>query len=99
MKPTQQLHDHGQSLWLDNITRDMLDRGMLKRSIDEQSIHGLTSNPPIFDHAIRNSTSYDDAFRQLLARGVEGEDVFFELAIQDLSRAADLFKPIHARTG
>ncbi len=99
MKPTQQLHDLGQSLWLDNITRDMLDRGTLKRYIDELSITGLTSNPTIFDHAIRKSTSYDDGFRQLLARGVTGEDVFFELALQDLTRAADLFKAVHERTG
>jgi len=99
MKPTQQLHDLGQSLWLDNITRDMLTRGTLKRYIDELSVTGLTSNPTIFDHAIRKSTAYDDAFRQLLARGVTGEDVFFELAMDDLTRAADLFKPIHEQTG
>lgn len=99
MKPTQQLHDLGQSLWLDNITRDMLDRGTLKRYIDELSITGLTSNPTIFDHAISKSTSYDAALRELIARGVTGEAVFFDLALQDLTRAADLFKPVHDRTG
>jgi transaldolase len=99
MKPTQQLPDLGQSLWLDNITRTMLNNGMLKRYIDELSITGLTSNPTIFDNAIKKSDAYDDAIRQKDARGVTGEALFFELALEDLSEAAGLFKPIHDRTG
>ena len=88
----------GQSLWLDNITRDLLDSGRLKRYIDEFSVTGLTSNPTIFDHAIKNSTSYDAAIRQKLGQGKSGEALFFELAIEDLRRAADLFQPIHQQT-
>jgi transaldolase len=99
MKPTQQLHDLGQSLWLDNITRTMLTTGTLKRYIDELSITGLTSNPTIFDHAIKNSDAYDDAIRQKVARGVSGEALFFELALEDLTQAAGLFQPTHDRTG
>src|SRR6201993_1312681 len=98
MKATQELHDLGQSLWLDNITRDLLDKGTLKRYIDELSITGLTSNPTIFEHAISKSKSYDGEIGRLLSKGVSGEGLFFELAIQDLTRAADLFAPIHERT-
>src|SRR5665213_2103402 len=89
----------GQSLWLDNITRDLLDSGTLKRYIDELSITGLTSNPTIFDHAISQSSHYDTEIRRQLDRGMTGENLFFVLAIQDLSRAADLFAATHARTG
>ena len=98
MKATQQLNELGQSLWLDNITRDLLDSGTLKRYIAELSVTGLTSNPTIFDHAITHSSSYDAEIRQLIGRGLSGEDLFFELAIEDLTRAADLFAPIHQRT-
>jgi transaldolase len=98
MKATQQLHDLGQSIWLDNITRDLLTTGTLKRYIDELSVTGLTSNPTIFDHAIKNSTSYDAAIREKLKEGKSGETLFFELALDDLTRAADLFRPIHDRT-
>ncbi|MGH7787641.1 MAG: transaldolase [Candidatus Binatia bacterium] len=98
MKPTQQLHDVGQSLWLDNITRGLLTSGTLKRYIDELSVTGLTSNPTIFDNAIKKSTFYDDAIRQKVQAGTSGEALFFELAIEDLTQAADLFKPIHERT-
>jgi len=95
MKATQILHDLGQSLWLDNITRDLLDSGTLKRYINELSVTGLTSNPTIFDHAIKNSASYDPAIREKLSRGKSGEALFFELALEDLTRAADLFRSIH----
>jgi transaldolase len=98
MKATQLLHDLGQSLWLDNITRDLLDSGTLKRYIDELSVTGLTSNPTIFDHALKNSGAYDDAIRQELAKGKTGEELFFDLALDDLTRAADLFRPVHNRT-
>jgi len=98
MKATQMLHNLGQSLWLDNITRDLLDSGTLKRYIDELSVTGLTSNPTIFDHAIKNSTAYDVAIREGLAKGKAGEALFFDLALQDLTRAADLFRPIWDRT-
>ena len=92
------LHDLGQSLWLDNITRDLLRSGTLKRYIDELSVTGLTSNPTIFDHAIKNSTAYDDAIRDRLAHGKSGEGLFFELALEDLAQAADLFQPVYDRT-
>ena len=92
------LHNLGQSLWLDNITRDLLDSGTLQRYIDELSVTGLTSNPTIFDHAIKNSTSYDDAIRQKLQDGKSGEGLFFELALDDLSRAAAMFQQIHEET-
>jgi transaldolase len=95
MKPTQKLHDLGQSLWLDNITRDLLTSGTLQRYRDELSVTGLTSNPTIFDHAIKNSTAYDQAIRQKLGDGKSGEDLFFELALEDLVLAADLFRPVH----
>src|ERR1700678_938523 len=98
MKPTQKLHDIGQSLWLDNITRDLLNSGTLRRYRDELSVTGLTSNPTIFDHAIKNSTSYDEAIRQKLDAGRSGEELFFELALEDLVQAADLFRPIYDRS-
>ncbi len=98
MKATQTLHDRGQSLWLDNITRDLLDQGTLQQYRDEFSISGLTSNPSIFDHAIRNSKAYDAAILKDLRDGRTGEDLFFDLALDDLTRAADLFRPIHDRT-
>src|SRR5882757_900145 len=98
MKATQRLHDLGQSLWLDNITRDLLSSGTLKRYIDELSITGLTSNPSIFDQAIKNSNDYDAAIREKTAARKEGEALFFELALEDLTRAADLFRPMHDRT-
>jgi transaldolase len=98
MKPTQLLHDLGQSLWLDNITRDILDNGTLKSYIDEYSVTGLTSNPTIFDQAIKKSTAYDRAIQDALAKGKTGEHLFFELALDDLTRAADLFRPIHDET-
>ena len=98
MKATQLLHDMGQSIWLDNITRDLLDSGALKRYIDEFSVTGLTSNPTIFDHAIKNSSAYDASIRDALARGSSGEDLFFELALADITRAADLFRPVHDST-
>ena len=98
MKATQLLHNLGQSLWLDNITRDLINSGTLKRYIDELSVTGLTSNPTIFDHAIKNSSSYDAAIRKKLDEGKSGEKLFFELALEDLTRAADLFRPIFDRT-
>jgi len=98
VKPTQKLHDIGQSLWIDDITRDMLDSGTLKKYIDAFSVTGLTSNPTIFDKAISKNTFYDEAIRKLMKSGKSGEPLFFELAIEDLSRAADLFKPVHERT-
>jgi transaldolase len=98
MKATQLLHDLGQSLWLDNITRDLLNTGTLTRYIDELSVTGLTSNPTIFDHAIKNSTAYDQPIREKLTKGTSGEALFFELALEDVTRAADLFRPIHDRT-
>jgi transaldolase len=98
MKPTQQLHEIGQSLWLDNITRTMLDDGTLDRYIDELSITGLTSNPTIFDKAIAGGDAYDEQVAELRRGGVEGEDLFFELALTDLRRAAKMFEPIHERT-
>src|ERR1700693_6452174 len=98
MKATQQLHDLGQSLWLDNITRDLLDSGTLKRYIDELSVTALTSTPTIFDHAIKNSTAYDAPIREKLQKGRSGEALFFELALEDITRAADLFRPIYDRT-
>src|SRR5580692_8436911 len=99
MKATKQLHDLGQSLWLDNITRDLLDSGTLQRYIDDLSVTGLTSNPTIFDHAIKNSATYDAPIRSAVAAGRFGEDLFFDLAVEDLTRAADMFRPIFERTG
>ena len=98
MKATELLHNLGQSLWLDNITRDLLTSGTLKRYIDELSVTGLTSNPTIFENAIKNSTAYDDSIREKLQEGKSGEELFFELALEDLTQAADLFRPIHDRT-
>jgi transaldolase len=97
-KITELLHQIGQSLWLDNITRGLLDSGTLQKYIDELSVTGLTSNPTIFNNAIKNSNFYDAAIAQKVKEGKSGEALFFELAIEDLSRAADLFKPIHERT-
>ncbi len=99
MKATRILHDLGQSLWLDSITRNLLRTGVLRRYIDEFSVTGLTSNPTIFDHAIKNSGDYDDAIKSKLAEGKSGEKLFFELALEDLTQAADLFRPVHDRTG
>lgn len=98
MKATQLLHNLGQSIWLDNITRDLLNSGTLQRYIAELAVTGLTSNPTIFDHAIENSTAYDTAIREKLNRGKRGEALFFELALEDLSQAAALFRPVHDRT-
>jgi transaldolase len=98
MKATQLLHSLGQSIWLDNITRDLLDSGTLARYIAELSVTGLTSNPTIFERAIRGSRSYDAPIRARLANGESGEEIFFALAIEDLSRAADLLRPIYDRT-
>ena len=98
MRPTATLHDLGQSLWLDNITRNLLRTGVLRRYIDELSITGLTSNPTIFDHAIKNSNDYDDAIKRKLGEGKSGEKLFFELALEDLTEAADLFRSVYDRT-
>jgi len=98
MKATKKLHDVGQSLWLDNITRDLLNSGTLKRYIDEFSVTGLTSNPTIFDNAIRTSTTYDEAIRQKAPLAKSRDDLFFGLALEDLTRAADLFQPVFTRT-
>jgi transaldolase len=98
MKATKQLHDLGQSLWLDNITRELLTSGTLRRYIDEFSVSGLTSNPTIFDLAIRNGNSYDDSIRQKTADAKSVEELFFELAFEDLHQAADLFRPIYNST-
>jgi transaldolase len=98
MKATQQLHEMGQSLWLDNITRGLLTSGTLHRYIQEFSVTGLTSNPTIFDHAIKNSHGYDDAIRRKVEDGQSGEALFFELALEDLRQAADLLRPIHDKT-
>ena len=97
-KATRRLHDAGQSLWLDNITRALLTNGALKRYIDELSVTGLTSNPTIFDQAIKNGSDYDAAIREKTAAGKSGEPLFFELALEDLTWAADLFRPTHDRT-
>src|SRR5690349_21871632 len=98
MKATELLSNLGQSIWLDNITRGLLDTGMLKEAIDEFSITGLTSNPTIFEHAIKNSHAYDAQIREKVKNGVSGENVFFDLALDDITRASDLFQPIHERT-
>jgi transaldolase len=97
MRATERLHEQGQSLWLDNITRSMLDDGTIQRYIDSYSVTGLTSNPSIFDKAI-GSGDYDGAISQKAAGGLAGEDLFFDLAVEDLQRAADLFLPVHGRT-
>jgi len=98
MKATQILHNLGQSLWLDNITRDLLDSGTLKQYINDLSVTGLTSNPTIFDHAIKNSTAYDATIARELAKRESSEALFFDLALEDLTRAADLFRPIYDET-
>ena len=98
MKATQLLHNLGQSIWLDNITRDLLDSGTLERYIKDLSVTGLTSNPTIFDHAIKNSSAYDADIRSKFAHGTSAETLFFELALADLKRAAALFRPIHDQT-
>jgi transaldolase len=98
MKATQLLHNLGQSIWLDNITRDLLDTGKLRRYIKELSVTGLTSNPTIFEHAIKNSTSYDAPIREKLAGGKSTQELFFDLALEDITRAADLFLPIYENT-
>ena len=100
MNATRKLHDLGQRLWLDNITREMLDSGILARYIAELSVTGLTSNPTILEHVIGPSEIYDDAIQMLAAKDLPFEDIFFELALRDLKQAADLFRPIHdASTG
>jgi transaldolase len=98
MNATQELHRLGQSLWLDNITRDLLTSGTLKLYADEMSVTGLTSNPTIFDHAIKNSTAYDAAIRKNAVESQSGESLFFKLALEDIGQAADLFRPIWERT-
>src|SRR6266478_2200547 len=98
MKATMTLHDQGQSLWLDNITRDLLNGGTLQRYIDELSVTGLTSNPTIFDQAIKKSSAYDASIRQKLLSGKSGESLFFDVALEDLTRAADMFRPAYERT-
>src|SRR5713101_2291726 len=98
MNATQLLHNLGQSIWLDNITRDLLNSGTLKHYVTELSVTGLTSNPTIFDHAIKNSTAYDAAIREKVSKGKSGETLFFELALEDLTRAAALFRPVYDRT-
>jgi transaldolase len=99
MKATEMLHNLGQSIWLDNITRKLFTTGTLLRYIDELSLTGLTSNPTIFDHAIKNSSDYDSAIRAKLSDTRSEEDLFFALALEDITRAADLFLPIYERTG
>jgi len=98
MRGTQQLHDAVQSLWLDNITRGLLTSGTLRRYIEEFSVTGPTSDPTIFDHAVKNSHDYDDAIRRGLKRGTSGEALFFDLALEDLTQAADLFRRVYDRT-
>jgi transaldolase len=99
MNPIQRLRALGQSIWLDNITRDLITTGKLGHYLDEFAVTGLTSNPTIFDNAIGNSTSYDHDIQQKVKAGKRGEDLFFDLALSDLTRAADLFRPIHDATG
>ena len=99
MNPTAQLNRAGQSLWLDNITRDLLTSGRLRHYIDDLAVTGLTSNPTIYDKAIGGTAAYDEAVRAVAAGGAAGEEVFFALALDDLTRAADLFGPVHERTG
>jgi transaldolase len=98
MKATQLLHNLGQSIWLDNITRDLLNSGTLKGYIADLSVTGLTSNPTIFDHAIKNSSAYDSAIREKQSKGKSGEALFFDLALEDIARAAALFRPLYDRT-
>jgi transaldolase len=98
MKATQKLHDLGQSIWLDNITRNLLSTGELRRYIDELSVTGLTSNPTIFEHAIKSGNDYDEAIKKKVEEGKSGERLFFELAIEDLTKAAELFRAVNERT-
>src|ERR1700758_1826799 len=98
MKATKNLRDLGQSVWLDNITRNVLQSGALRHYIADLSVTGLTSNPTIFDHAIKNSSAYDAAIREKLSKGKSGEALFFDLALDDIARAAALFRPIYDRT-
>src|SRR5439155_14276495 len=98
MNKAQELHNFGQSLWLDNITREILDNGTLRRYRDEFSVTGLTSNPTIFDEAIANSTAYDGGIRDKAKAGKSGETLFIELELEDLRRAADLFRPVFDST-
>jgi transaldolase len=98
MKATEMLHNLGQSIWLDNITRKLLNSGTLRQYIDELSVTGLTSNPTIFDHAIKNSTDYDAGIQEKVNAGRSGEELFFDLALEDITRAADLFQTINERT-
>ena len=98
MNATRALHDLGQSIWLDNITRDLLTSGTLARYIHDYSVTGLTSNPTIFDHAIKNSTAYDTAIRNKMSRGASGEGLFFDIALEDITRAAELFRSVNERT-
>jgi transaldolase len=98
MTITQRLHDLGQSIWLDNITREILDNGTLRRYIDELSVTGLTSNPTIFDEAIAHTAAYDAGIRRMAQAGLAGEELFVELALEDLRRAADLFRPVFDAT-
>ncbi|RVA16604.1 transaldolase, partial [Mesorhizobium sp. M7D.F.Ca.US.004.03.1.1] len=95
MNVTTRLHELGQSLWLDNITRDLLSSGTLQRYCTDFSVTGLTSNPTIFDEAIKNSTAYDEALHRKAREGKAGEQLFFELALEDLTQAAALFWPVH----
>ena len=97
-RTTEKLHEIGQSIWLDNITRRLLASGTLLSFIQELSVTGLTSNPTIFDHAIKNSGDYDDVIRRKMDEGKSGEALFFELALEDLKQAADLFRPVYDRT-
>ena len=98
MKATRQLHELGQSLWLDNITREILDNGTLQRYIDDLSVTGLTSNPTIFYNAVKSSAAYDSAIRERSQQGKSSEELFFELALEDITRASRLFRPVHERT-
>src|ERR1700730_3931676 len=98
MKATQVLRDLGQSLWLDNITRSLLRTGVLRRYVDELSVTGLTSNPRIFDHAVKNGEEHDHTIKSKLASRKSGENLFFELALEDLTQTADLFRPVYDRT-
>jgi transaldolase len=98
MRATRILHDLGQSLWIDNVTRDLVNSGTLQRYIDDLSVTGLTSNPTIFDHAIKNSRDYDDDIARKAPSAKSGDDLFFDLALADLTQAAEMFRPAHART-
>jgi transaldolase len=98
MRPTKALHELGQSLWLDNVTRELLNSGKLQGYIDDFSVTGLTSNPTIFDHAIKSSTTYDADIASKAPSAKTREDLFFELALSDLTRAAELFQPVFACT-